>query len=77
MSEEPEKQRTMVGEYIEWLFEGNILVVILKFIWTGMYLTAFTTFQFIEGLVIVAAGAAIWFVANDWQNWEIQWADPN
>lgn len=76
MSEEPEPQRTMIGEYIEWLFKGNILVVILKFIWTGMYVTAFTTFQFIEGVVIVAAGAVIWFVANDWQNWEIEWQQP-
>jgi len=72
MSEEEEEQATILERYIWWLFEGNILFVPLKFVWTGMWMTAFLTFQFIEGVVILAIGAGIWFIANDWQNWEVE-----
>lgn len=75
MSEEPEKEKTVLGQYITWLFEGNILFIIIKFLWTGWYVTAFTTFQFIEGVIILAVGGIVWFVYHDWQNWEIQWDD--
>jgi len=63
----------MFFSYVEWLFEGNILVVGLKFVWTGMWLTALTTFQFVEAAVIFGLGVAVWFVANDWQNWQVEW----
>lgn len=77
MSEENKspEQETLLGQYFSWLFKGNILFVIAKFVWTGMYVTAFTTFQFIEGGVLVVAGIVVWFIANDWQNWQIEWEE--
>lgn len=73
MSEETENvEQGIVDTYVKWLFEGNVLFIALKFIWTGMWITALTTFQFIETAVILGIGAVLWFIANDYQNWEIQ-----
>lgn len=77
MTEEDEVNETVIEAYVKWLFEGNIIFVISKFVWTGMYLTAILTFQFIKAAAVIFLGALIWFVANDWQNWEIKMDDDN
>mgnify|MGYP006303645517 CR=1 FL=1 len=69
MSEE--KSENPVYRYIDWLFAGNPVLVAMKFIWTGMYVTAFTTFNFVAGMFILGCGIVIWFVWNDLENWEI------
>jgi len=73
MPENGSEQSGVVRDYIRWLFKGNILLVVLKFIWTGMYLTAFLTFKLKAGAIIAGAGIVVWFLWNDKENWYIEW----
>lgn len=70
-----EKEKGILYRYFEWCFEGRAITVVGKFVWTGMWITALTTFQFIEAAVIFGVGAGLWFVLNDYQNWEIEFEE--
>lgn len=67
-----EEPQGIISEYIDFLFRGNVLVVALKFIWTGWWVTALITFHFIEMAVLLGAGVLIWFVVNDAENWQVE-----
>lgn len=65
--------QSLIRRYNAWLFSGSLITVALKFSWTGIWLTALTTFQFKKALAIIISGIIIWFIVNDYENWYIEY----
>lgn len=70
--EESYEPESLPETYFSWVFSGNIFFVLSKLVWTGMWVTAGLTFQITEFIILMVIGVGGWFVANDYQNWEIQ-----
>lgn len=61
-----------IMKYVNWISSGNIIYVAAKILWTGWWLTALLTFNFIETGVLLVVGILIWFIVNDYENWYIE-----